>query len=104
MKRTKRFKDQLDPYWYNPDIYLLYEVNFRNELIRPGMLIKIKFERSVFRFDRLVVNAKTQNEWLDVYDTTLGGWRSFHPSKISGVHITKQSRAKRNRKKNDKQL
>lgn len=92
--RKKAYKNTLDAYWHNPDISIILELQFNKDLITPGTLIKIKHERSVFRFDRLVVNAKTQKEWIDVYDTTLGGWRSFYPDKISGL-VYKRSLAKK---------
>lgn len=85
----------MQPYWYNPDIALVYELQYKKELLTPGRLIKIKFERSVFRFDRLVVNAKTHKEWIDVYDIKNGGWRSFTPDRIAGLYIAKKSRAKK---------
>lgn len=94
-RKKKSNKIELNAYWHNPDIHILYEIMYNKETITVGTLIKIKHERSVFRFDRLVVNTDTKKEWIDVYDTTLGGWRSFYPDRLAGPFIAKRSRAKK---------
>lgn len=93
--KKKSSNIELKAYWHNPDIHLIYEIKYNKDVITAGTLIKIKHERSVFRFDRLVVNTDTKKEWIDVYDTTLGGWRSFYPDRINGLFIAKRSRAKK---------
>lgn len=93
--KKKSVASELKAYWHNPDIHILYEIMYNKETITVGTLIKIKHERSVFRFDRLVVNTDTKKEWIDVYDTTLGGWRSFYPDRLAGPFTAKRSRAKK---------
>lgn len=95
MAGRKRNVESLKPYWHNPDIFIVYEMKFRKDVIEPGTLIRVKNERSIFRFIRLVRNEKTGQEWVDLFDTTLGGWRSFYPDKIMGLYVAKKSRAKR---------
>lgn len=92
MGRKKANLKSLEPYWYNPDISLIYEMKFGKEDMMAGDLIKIKHERSIFRFRNLCVNVKTGKEWIDVFDTTLGGWRSFRPDQIMGFYTAKRSR------------
>jgi len=91
--RRKTYVQETAPYHNNPEVSLVYEINFKNDVIKPGSLIKIKHERSVFRFRFLAVNSHTGKEWVDVYDTTLGGWRAFRPDKIMGI-VYKRSFAK----------
>ncbi|QLF83345.1 hypothetical protein SEA_NICEHOUSE_101 [Rhodococcus phage NiceHouse] len=92
--RKKRSTRHLEPYWHNKDISIFYELNFNKSVITPGMLIKFKGDRTVYKFTRLVVNSKTGKEWLDVQDTTLGGWRSFYLDRLTGP-VYKRSYAKK---------
>ena len=95
MARRRNNDKPLEPYWHNEDISLIYIIEFNKEEVKPGTLLKIKHERSIFRFIRLVVNAETGKEWIDVFDVTLGGWRSFYVERIAGLHYAKKSRAKK---------
>lgn len=94
-KATKEFL--LEPYWNNPDVSIHLEIPWKKQdVITPGTLLKITGEsRSVYRFIRLVRNIKTDTEWIDVYDTTMGGWRSFYPDRIKELYVAKRSRAKK---------
>lgn len=95
MVRRRKKVEVLEPYWYNEDIHLLYELKHGSETILPGTMVRIKSERIPFRFDRLVVNSKTGVEWIDVYDTQFGGWRSFYTSQLMGTFTAKKSRRKK---------
>lgn len=95
MVRRKKQIESKEPYWYNENISLVYELKFKKDLIVPGTLIKIKNDRSIYRFVNLVVNTELGVEWIDVFDTTLGGKRSFYVNKIMGIHTAKRSRAKK---------
>ncbi|ASZ74928.1 hypothetical protein FDI69_gp114 [Rhodococcus phage Trina] len=96
VRQKKAVKDVLGPYWYNPNIRLVYELPFKKDVIVPGTLLKLTgSDRSIYRFVCLVVNSETGKEWIDVFDTNLGGKRSFYVDRIKAIHIAKKSRAKK---------
>lgn len=99
-KKNKNYPvNELTPYWYNPDIHLIHEIEFNGDTIKNGDRIKIKNDKAVYRFIRLVVNSKTQIEWADVYCVSFGGWRSFRTDRIKGKYLEKKPRKRRTKAK-----
>jgi len=87
---------ELEPYWYNPDISLLYSVEHESGTIEPGTLVKFKGDRNIYKFRCLAVNVKTGKEWYDVLSVAGFGWSSFEPGRLIGIYVAKKSRAKKN--------
>lgn len=83
--KRKNNVDSLPPYHMNPSIHLVHEIQFKQELIKPGTHLKIKNMWGTYTFIRLVVNVQTQKEWIDVVDDKNGSWRSFTTDKIMGI-------------------
>lgn len=93
---TKRKNVQeLEPYWYNPDISLKYEIEHSTGLIQPGTLLKFKNSSKLWKFRCQVSNAKTGVIWIDVLSTEGYGWSSFDPKMLKGIFVAKRSRAKK---------
>jgi hypothetical protein len=86
---------ELEPYWYNPDISLLYSLNHTSGMIEPGTLLKFKNDKNIYKFRCLVTNIKTGKEWIDVLSVNGFGWSSFEPGKLIGIYVAKKSRAKK---------
>jgi hypothetical protein len=85
LTKRKNNVDDRPPYWMNPDIHLVHELQYKKELIKPGIHLKIKNQYSTFTFLRLVINAATGKEWIDVVDDKNGSRRSFTTDKIMGI-------------------
>lgn len=83
----------LKAYWNNPEIYLMYELTFKGEVIRAGDPIKIKRQSGVFRFTRVVADIKEKKEWVECLDMKSGKYRKFYLDQIAGPFV-KRSRAK----------
>jgi len=86
---------ELTPYWSNPNVSIVYELQWGRETIVPGTLIKIKNDRSQYRFTRLVVDSETGKEWIDCMNVSLGGFYSFYVDRIKDL-VHKRSRVKKN--------
>ena len=94
--RKRKVVESLEPYWYNPDISLVYFIEHKSGMIEPGTLLRFKNDKNIYKFRYLAVNIKTGKEWYDVLSIAGYGWSSFDPSRLIGVHIAKKSRAKKN--------
>lgn len=95
MGRKKSTIKEQAPYWHNEDISLFYEMEVNKNTIKAGDLVKVKHDRAIFRFNRLVVNSAKGTEWCDLYCISEGGWKSVRPDKIAGPYVAKRSRAKK---------
>lgn len=100
MRSRKAVRTELEPYWHNPEIAIVYELDWKDgEKITPGTVIKIKNNRLLYRFDRLVTNTRTGEEWVDCMcvSPNMNGFYSFYVKRITGP-VQKRSRAKNARK------
>lgn len=95
MIKRKKHKPKVKPYFHNENIYVYYEFKHKKDTILPGDLLKIKYERGVFRFIKLVHNMDKDTTWIDCMDKTTGEFRSFYLDKVKGPHIAKKSRKKK---------
>lgn len=86
---------ELEAYWYNPDISVVYSVDHKDGVIEPGTLLKFKGDRNIYKFRCLASNAKTGKVWYDVLSTAGFGWSSFDPNRLIGIYVAKKSRAKK---------
>jgi hypothetical protein len=93
MNNKKNHKEYVapPPYAVNPDIYVLYELQFGNDLIKPGTKIKFKNDRTIYLFRLLAHNKKLDQSWIDVMEEG-GGWRSFRVENLKSVVKPKRSR------------
>lgn len=83
------------PYAVNPDIVVQYELQFNNDLIKPGDKIKFKNIRGTFEFKWLAHNCRLDSTWIDCYDVSTRELRSFHLAKLKAVIRPKKSRRKK---------
>lgn len=83
------------PYAVNPDISVQYELEFNNDVIKPGDKIKFKNIRGTFVFVRLAHNQKIDSTWIDCIDVNTRETRSFHLAKLKMVIRPKKSRRKK---------
>jgi len=81
-----------EPYSFNEYISVYYELNFENDVIKPGDLIKFKNMRGVYKFVKWVHNSNIDVTWVDCMDAKTGEWKSVYINKIKGVVKPKRSR------------
>ncbi len=80
---------------YGEHIYYV-DLFFKKELIKPGTLMQIKNDRSIYIFESMQCNSKTGKEWVNFRSQTNGDWKSVYPDKIKCV-VIKRSRSKNER-------
>lgn len=91
MARRREYKSvqSENPFW---DIN--YEYHHGKDTILPGMQIKIKGERGVFIFQRVVHHTEKDVTWIDCYNT--GGYRAFYIDRLKGLVKVRKKRVKKN--------
>ncbi len=94
--RPKGWIYEPEPYQANDDIVVVYHLDFKNELIKPGDKLKFKNDRGTYVFVRLAHNQKIDSTWIDCYDFETKTTRSFHLAKLKNVIRPKKSRRKKN--------
>lgn len=77
---------------YNPDWLISYEYQHGKDLIVPGTQIKFKYNREIYKFEKYVINQKTNKEWLDVIGPS--GYKSFYVEDLKGTFKPKVRRRK----------
>lgn len=81
---------------YNENWIVAYEYKFGRDVIVPGTELKFKYDRGTYKFEKFVINTKTNTEWIDVVSQQ--GYRSFYTKDLKGIVKPK---IKKSRKKND---
>ena len=97
--RKKRHAPVCKPYYWNPRIY---EVEFRinGEVITPGTLLKLKYDKELYIFETMYYNEEKGVEWINLRSKTGYGWCSVRPEKIKGLYIPpKKGRSKKSASK-----
>jgi len=89
-RRKKNAIEERPPYHTNPNIVFV-DLYFKGELVKPGQLLKVKNDRRVYIFERMVANTKLGVEWIDLRSQENGDWLSVRPEKISSL-VVKKSR------------
>lgn len=86
--KRKEFSRYENPFWE-----ISYEYQHGKDVILPGTPIKIKGERGVFTFQRVVFHKEKQVSWIDCYSPS--GYRAFYVDRLKGAVKTKKKRKKR---------
>lgn len=95
MNLTKRKTSNTDlPRWYNDQNKTVhYEFEFKKKTVLPGMTLKLKRDRSRYKFICYVHDIRLDKTWLELISPE--GFKSVTMDKISKVYYTtKRSRAK----------
>lgn len=95
MGKKKELNREIIPYAVNPDIFVTYELPFRQDTIKPGDRIRFRHIRGIFIFVRLAHNVRLDSTWIDCIDTKTRGTRSFHVAKLKQVVRPKRSYRKK---------
>lgn len=95
LKKTNKVLIDLLPYSGNPDISVVYELSFGDDLIKPGDKIQFRGSNSWYVFSRVAHNSKLDSTWIDCTDVITGETKSFHVYKLRKVNRPKKSRKKR---------
>ena len=93
--QRKKNVQKNDPYYYNPEVTVFYEIKHGNDEITVGTPLKFKYERSVFKFMKAAHNSTKNVTWIDCMETTTGVFRSFYVEDLKGVVKPKKKRKKR---------
>lgn len=83
------------PYQNNDQIFVQYELAFKNDVIKPKDRIKKKFDRDTYIFLRLAHHIGNDTTWIDVISESRGSWHSIRIEDIQRVIRPKKSRRKR---------
>lgn len=86
---------QENAYLFNTNIVVQYELQFKDDLIKPGNLIKIKNDRATYKFRCFAHNVVEDETWIDCMDVDRGSWHSFRIDKIKCLVKPKRSRRKK---------
>lgn len=81
----------LKPYWETDHVFLVYELDWNGQNIRPGDPVRIKRRGCNFRFARLV--SQDGEEHIECLDMQSGKIRRFKLKQLAGPAI-KRSRNK----------
>ena len=84
-----------DPYWYHEHVHVYYELEFNNDIIKPGDQIRIKNTRGTFTFVKWVHNSQKDVTWIDCRDNKTHEDRSFYIENLKMVIRPKKSRRKK---------
>lgn len=82
-------------YGCNPDIIIIYELEFKGQIIKPGTLIKIKNVRGTFIFKNLAHNIKKDVQWIDCIENQTGRYKAFRVDQLKLIVVPKKSRRKK---------
>jgi hypothetical protein len=86
---------QYIPYQNNDNVYVAYELEFKNDVIKPGDKFKKKFDRDTYVFLRLAHHIKNDSTWVDALSETNKSWHSIRIEEIHRVIRPKKRRRKR---------
>jgi len=84
------------PYGFNTDISVFYEAKHGSDEIVVGTPLRFKYQRGVYKFIRMVHNAKKESTWIDCVDAANGTFRSFYVDDLKCVVKPKKTRKKSN--------
>lgn len=84
-----------EPYELTPHLHVQYELNFGNDIIKPGDSIKFKGERETFKFRYMVHNIKEDVTWIDCMSVKNGSFHAFYIDQLKTVLRPKKSYAKK---------
>lgn len=94
MNKKKIVRKNTERHFGNPDIYIQYELEFKNDVIKPGDKFKIKHDRSTYKFQCLAHNVKLDKTWVEAMCVETGEFRSFWIDRITTVIRPKKKRVK----------
>lgn len=83
------------PYQNNDQVYVQYELAFKDDVIRPGDKIKKRFDRDTYVFQRLAHHIGNDTTWIDTISTAKGSWHSIRVEDIQRVVRPKKLRRKK---------
>jgi len=92
-KKKKISERSTERHFANPDIFILYELEFKKDIIKPGDKFKIKHDRATYKFQCLAHNTKLDKMWVEAMCVETGEFRSFWIDKITTVIRPKKKRA-----------
>ena len=93
--RKKKQVPAKEPYYWNKNIHEV-EFSIDGEVVAPGTLLKLKYDRELYVFEKMYYNEDKGVEWVNIRSQTGYGWCSVRPEKIKGLYIPpKKGRAKK---------
>lgn len=79
---------------YNPNWIVSFEYKHNKDILVKGTEIKFKYQRGIYRFEKHVINTKTNSEWIDCIG--FDGYRSFSVDDLKGIIKPRKKRIKKN--------
>lgn len=93
--KKKNSNTERKPYHYHPHIFVYDHLDFMNDVIKPGDILKFKNTRGTFRFLNFVHNSRKDVSWIECIDVKDGYYRFFYVEKLKTVVRPKKSRRKK---------
>ena len=94
MISKKKSAPKNDPFYWNNNIVVFYEMKHGNDVIVNGTPLRFKYQRSTFKFIKMVQNFDTSVTWIDCMEDKTGVFRSFYVEQLRGVVRPKKIRKK----------
>jgi hypothetical protein len=95
VQRKQSIPREYIPYQNNDNVYVAYELAFKNDIIKPGDKFKKKFDRDTYVFLRLAHHIKNDSTWVDALSMSKKSWHSIRVEDIQKVIRPKKSRRKK---------
>lgn len=92
-KSNKVFNNE--PWSHDPNKTVHYEFLWKKRTVTPGTIIKLKHDRTQYRFICYVHDSRLNSTWIELM--SVNGYKATRIENISNVLVTsKRSRAKKN--------
>lgn len=93
-KLTRKYPSNPARWSHDDDKHISYEFTYKKKKVTPGMTIKLKHDRTQYRFICLVTDTRLDVTWLELISDE--GYKSVRLERVSAVLSTvKRSRAKK---------
>jgi hypothetical protein len=94
VKRTSSNSFNTARWCHDPNKTVNYEFTFNKKVVTAGTVLKLKHDRTQYRFICLVHDSRLDSTWIELL--SVNGYKSARVENISQVLITtKRSRAKK---------
>jgi len=94
--KRKQSTASTEPYPFNSNITVYYEMKHGKDEVTVGTPLRFKFQRGVYKFIKIVHNSEKNVTWIDCMEQGTGAFRSFYVDQLKGVVKPKRTRKLKN--------
>lgn len=92
-KRGQLYQENPERWSQDSNKCVTYEVMFKGYIMKPGTQFRIKDDRNIYTFLCLVSKLDNGSAWIEA--TSIEGFKSIRPEKITGIVGLKKSYVKK---------